>query len=571
VEPKNFSSPDATEKSREARLNKLRERRTKAVTSTNASTNASTNTGINSGANASMNASMNTANAHANVNINANTSLRPIAADSKPRLVRSESSRSPEPIIDSRFDNRFDNRSGNRFDSRVESRPSDNKVRSLPNRQGRPEQRPEPRLDQRLDNRPTELKTRRKQNSSSKRPIAPKSSAKSLGWQMLRLAIAGIGLSVIAGTAISFWQNQQSSRAKAIAAEVVAKEEASKTNQDITPLSLKTEATSLLTKIKELAATEKDLGMQMMVVELDSGAYVQIGGSQVIAAASTIKTPILVAFLQDVDAGKIKLDEQLEMTADVKVGEAGDLQYLPTGTKISALETATKMIVISDNTATNMIIKRLGGNVALNQRFKSWGMTATVINNQLPDLEGTNTITTQDLVTLLSMIDLGKLVEPRSRDRFMDIMRRPITNTLLPRGISEEARIIHKTGDIASTVGDAGIVDMPNGKRYAIAVMVKRPDNDQRANELIRQISRATYEYFRAGGTLPANNNSANPVNSTTPTNSTDPTNPTNVNNRGTSLIENVPLPLPNASPSVSPSASPTTSPAAPEVTRQTP
>jgi beta-lactamase class A len=456
-------------------------------------------------------------------------------------------------------------------------------VRSLPNRQGRPEPRPElrpeQRLDQRLDNRPTELKTRRKQNSSSKRPIAPKSSAKSLGWQMLRLAIAGIGLSVIAGTAISFWQNQQSSRAKAIAAEVVAKEEASKTNQDITPLSLKTEATSLLTKIKELAATEKDLGMQMMVVELDSGAFVQIGGSQVIAAASTIKTPILVAFLQDVDAGKIKLDEQLEMTADVKVGEAGDLQYLPTGTKISALETATKMIVISDNTATNMIIKRLGGNVALNQRFKSWGMTATVINNQLPDLEGTNTITTQDLVTLLSMIDLGKLVEPRSRDRFMDIMRRPVTNTLLPRGISEEARIIHKTGDIASTVGDAGIVDMPNGKRYAIAVMVKRPDNDQRANELIRQISRATYEHFRAGGTLPANNNSANPVNSTTPTNSTDTTNPPNVNNRGTSTIENIPLPLPNvspnaspnASPSVSPSASPTTSPTAPEVTRQNP
>jgi len=335
VEPKNFSSPDATEKSREGRLNKLRERRTKAVTSTNASANTGANEGMSS---------------------------RPIAADSKPRLVRSESTRSPEPIIDSRFDNR-----------------SESKVRPLPNRQGRgearPEQRSEQRPDQRLDNRPTELKTRRKPNVSNKRPIAAKSSAKSLGWQIVRLVIAGIGLSVIAGTAISFWQNQQSNRAKTLAAEVVAKEEATKPNRDITPLALKTEATTLLTKIKELAATEKDLAMQMMVVELDSGAYVQIGANQAIAAASTIKTPILVAFFQDVDAGKIKLDEQLEMTADVKVGQAGELQYLPTGTKISALETATKMIVISDNTATNMIIKRLGGNVALNQRFKSWGLT----------------------------------------------------------------------------------------------------------------------------------------------------------------------------------------------------
>jgi len=312
--------------------------------------------------------------------------------------------------------------------------------------------------------------------------------------------------------------------------------------------------------------------MQMMVVDLDSGTFAQISANQSIAAASTIKTPILVAFFQDVDAGKIKLDEQLEMSADVKVGQAGDLQYLPTGTKISALETATKMIVISDNTATNMIIKRLGGIAALNQRFKSWGLNSTVINNQLPDLEGTNTISTQDLVTLLAMIDRGKLIEPRSRDRFMDIMRRPITNTLLPQGIGEEARIIHKTGDIGLAVGDAGIVDMPNGKRYAIGVMVKRPDNDQRANELIRQISRATYEFFLNGGSLPAN---ANPPNTPTNSNSTDATNanPSATPNNGgsTSVIETIPLPLPNASPSASPSTSPNTLQNNPEVTRQNP
>ncbi len=501
MEPKNFSSPDATDKSREARLSKLRERRTMAVTSNNEAVS------------------------------------RPTGSDVKSRLRREiESIRSPEPIIENRSDNRFEGRS------------LENKVKPLPTRQGRiesrPEQRPENRTEQRVDNRPTDLRTRKKSNNPNnpkKRPIATKSPAKALGWQVLRLAIASVGLSVIAGTAISFWQTQQSLRAKVVTPEAIAQEDPNKANKDIAPLALKTEAAPLLTKIKELAATEKDLAMQMMVVELDSGAYVQIGASQAIAAASTIKTPILVAFFQDVDAGKIKLDELLEMTADVKVGQAGELQYLPTGTKISALETATKMIIISDNTATNMIIKRLGGNTALNQRFKSWGLTATVVNNQLPDLEGTNTISTQDLVTLLSMLDRGKLIEPRSRDRFMDVMRRPVTNTLLPQGIGEEARIIHKTGDIASTVGDAGIVDMPNGKRYAIAVMVKRPDNDQRANEMIRQISRATYEYFRAGGSLPASNSPASPANSPTPSN--------------TSLIENISLPLPNATPS------PTTSP----------
>ncbi len=502
MEPKNFSSPDATAKSREARLSKLRERRAKAVTS------------------------------------NSDSVARPINSESKPRILRSpEPTRSPEPITDNRF--------SNRSDRRADGRMPESKVKPLPNRQGRIESRPEQRPEQ----RPTELKIRKNPNAN-KRPTPIKSPAKAFGWQLLRLAIAGIGMSVIAGTALSFWQNQQSAKAKTMIPEVVAKEEANKPSQDIVPLDLKTEATPLLTKIKELSSKDKDLFTQMMVVDLDSGAYVQIGANQPIAAASTIKTPILVAFFQDVDAGKIKLDEQLEMTADVKVGQAGEMQYSPIGTKTSALETATKMIVISDNTATNMIIKRLGGNVALSQRFKSWGLNSTVINNQLPDLEGTNTISTQDLVTLLATIDRGKLIEPRSRDRFMDIMRRPVTNTLLPQGIGEDARIIHKTGDIASSVGDAGIVDMPSGKRYAIGVMVKRPDNDQRANELIRQISRATYEYFSGGGSLPASN-SANPAT----TNSATPTTPANPRNGGISVIETIPIPLPNA----------------PEITRQNP
>ncbi|MFM7887079.1 MAG: serine hydrolase, partial [Pseudanabaena sp.] len=512
-------SPDANEKSREVRLNKLRERRNKALTS------------------------------------NGDSVPRPmVGGDSRPSLLR-DSMRSPEPIIDPRFDSRLEN-----------------KVKPLPTRQGRIEARPEPKLENRFDSRNdgrTEVRIRKKPIN---RPIPIKPSpAKSLGWQLLRLAIAGVGLSVIVGTALSFWQNQQLNRAKAVVPEVSAKEEANKSTQEIVPLNLKTEATPLVSKIKELAAKEKDLSMQMMVVDLDSGAYVQVGANQTIAAASTIKTPILVAFFQDVDAGKIKLDEPLEMTSDVKVGEAGDFQLLPTGTKISAITTATQMIVISDNTATNMIIKRLGGVAALNQRFKSWGLNNIVINNQLPDLEGTNTISTQDMVTLLAMIDKGKLIEPRSRDRFMDIMRRPVTNTLLPKGLDEDARIVHKTGDIRSAVGDAGIVDMPNGKRYAIAVMVKRPDNDQRANELIRQISRATYDYFLAGGKLPVNNsssptdasnatnsNSSRALNNTTPSNNSNPSNSstssTSPNSGSTSVIENIQLPLPNSTPSASPS-----------------
>jgi beta-lactamase class A len=354
------------------------------------------------------------------------------------------------------------------------------------------------------------------QSKSQPKPTAlkrpqPRSLARSIGWQVTRLVIVTVGLSAIAGTLISLWQGAASREVKAPIANSASNE---KNVAEIAELSLQTELTVLTTKIKQLAATEADLSLQTMVFDADIGSYTDINSRKPISAASIIKIPLLVAFLQDVDAGKARLGEQLEIGKDVIVGEAGTLQYQPEGTKISALETLSEMIIHSDNTATNMIMKKIGGKDAANRRFKSWGLTATVIRNPLPDLEGTNTTSPYDLVNLLSMVDKGKLISPRSRDRLMDVMRRPVTDTLLPRGIGPQARIVHKTGDIRSAVGDAGIIDMPSGKRYIMAAIVKRPDNDQRANELIRQISKATYDYL---STTPASSTRSpaitNPVN----------------------------------------------------------
>jgi len=63
----------------------------------------------------------------------------------------------------------------------------------------------------------------------------------------------------------------------------------------------------------------------------------------------------------------------------------------PLGTRFPVYETATEMIRVSDNSATNLLIQRLGGMPSLNRRFTALGLTATVLNNWLPDLKGTNT------------------------------------------------------------------------------------------------------------------------------------------------------------------------------------
>jgi beta-lactamase class A len=319
---------------------------------------------------------------------------------------------------------------------------------------------------------------------------------------ILRLVILGVGIGAIAGTALTAFDPTGSiARTNPIETLKSSKSPKSQPKPQLqalaAPLSLDGEITSLKKKLEVLAAQNPELKLGAFFVDLDNGDYVDLHGENTFSAASTIKIPILIAFFQAVDAGKIYLDEMLTMDKAQIAEGSGTMQYQKPGTKFSALEVVTKMIIISDNTATNMIIARLGGKEAVNQKFKIWGLTITTINNALPDLKGTNTTTPKELGQLLMRVNQGELITLRSRDRMLGIMEKTHTRTLLPQGLEKNAIIAHKTGDIGSTLGDAGIVDMPSGKRYIGAVMVKRPHNDPKARELIQAVSKTTYQHLK--------------------------------------------------------------------------
>jgi beta-lactamase class A len=234
----------------------------------------------------------------------------------------------------------------------------------------------------------------------------------------------------------------------------------------------------------------------MFFMDLETGNYVGVNEDKVYPTASVIKLPILIALFQEVDAGNIRLNETLTMTRDLIVGGSGTMQDLPPGSKFSLLDTATKMIVTSDNTATNMIIKRMGGIQKLNAKFRSWGLQKTVMRRWLPDLRGTNTTTPRELVQLLAMLDQQKLLSASSQAQAIDILQRVRNRTLLPVGLGRGATIAHKTGDIGFILGDAGIIQMPNGKRYLAAVLVESAYDDPRARDFIQDASRIVYTYL---------------------------------------------------------------------------
>ena len=363
-------------------------------------------------------------------------------------------------------------------------------TRSRPNTKKAPVSKPRPQASQKPGKR------------SAPRSVPPLVYA-------TRLLILGVGIAVICGTLLSVVNAV--SRASTVAAEEQtttgeknsdAGDSASAAAVTGEVLQLNQELGALKTQVQVLATENPTLTAGIFLVDLDTGSYLNFNGDTAFASASTIKVPILVAFFQAVEDGKVQLDQTLTLKPEHIVGGSGDMQDDAPGKKYSALEVAKKMIVVSDNTATNMMIELLGGAEVLNQHFANWGLRATVLRNNLPDLEGTNTTSAQDLINIIAQIDRGNLVSVKSRDRILQIMRQTRNDSLLPKGLGEGSVIAHKTGNIDTMLADAGMVDLPNGKRYLVAVMVKHsPETEKQAQTLIRDISRMSYRYLNDGET----------------------------------------------------------------------
>ncbi len=340
------------------------------------------------------------------------------------------------------------------------------------------------------------------QRASTSPPKRPR-RARVPRWQRIlgRLVILGLGGSVLLGGLTSLWQGADPTPA------VTLPDGVGVPSPDplslLPPLDLKHPQVSLQAELAALNPSPR-LTVSALFLDVDTGEYAQLDPEAVFPAASTIKVPILVALLEAVDQQRVAWTEGLTLTSALLAGEAGILKGRPLGSQISVLEAATLMSVISDNTGTNLIIDRLGGIPAVNERFQAWGLRHTQLNALLPDLAGTNTTSVTDMVRLLYGIEQGKLLSRRSRDHFWTILFRTRVQTLLTPGLGEGSRIYHKTGDIGSMVGDVGMIDMANGRRYLAAVLVKRDHNNRQANELIRQMSRLVYQYWDRPVSLPS-------------------------------------------------------------------
>jgi beta-lactamase class A len=223
------------------------------------------------------------------------------------------------------------------------------------------------------------------------------------------------------------------------------------------------------------------------VKSLDTGEEIAIGADRQMETMSTIKIPLMVEALEQIKAGKFALTDKYTFAqADSQPG-TGTIQRLDPGAVMTVKDLITMMIIVSDNTATEVLYRMVGGPEAVNRRMDAMGLKNTramnVPSRWFPSLRSAATTeqfyregkspfgltTPREMGRLLEMMERGTLVDKSSSDLMLRIMRGQLYRTRIPRYLTGYT-IPHKTGDFLPYVGDdVGMLEAP-GRTIVISV-----------------------------------------------------------------------------------------------------
>jgi len=225
-----------------------------------------------------------------------------------------------------------------------------------------------------------------------------------------------------------------------------------------------------------------DVGIAAL--DLNTGETVSIKGNTPFPMASTVKVAIAALYLAQVDNGRRSLDDTIN-------GQ-------------SARSLMARMLIHSDNHATDILLKDLGGPTAVHQWLRDNGVTGLRVDRTIADLlrskrdlwDRRDSSTPVAMVDLLKRIYKSELIKPESRNYLLDLMAKCQTGknrikALLPFGTPVE----HKTGTLDGISDDVGFITLPDGRRVAVAIFTRGGNDRPRT---IAESARAIYDGFKS-------------------------------------------------------------------------
>lgn len=209
---------------------------------------------------------------------------------------------------------------------------------------------------------------------------------------------------------------------------------------------------------------------------LDTGAEYSLGGDAPVRTASTIKIAVMVETFSQVAEGKVKWTDELVLTKEKKVAGSGILPEFADGLHLSLRDAVTLMMVMSDNTATNLVIDTLGGADAVNARMKSLGLTATRLMRKVGGggegeegkkeenkRFGLGRTSPHEMASLVERLERGEIVNAAASQEMIELMKREQTQDGIWRGLWRLPRAT-KSGALDALRSNVGIIYHPRGR-----------------------------------------------------------------------------------------------------------
>lgn len=210
---------------------------------------------------------------------------------------------------------------------------------------------------------------------------------------------------------------------------------------------------------------------------LETGEEIGINADRQMDTMSVIKIPLMAEVFEQIKAGKFKLTDKYTLVAeDVRPG-TGTIQRMDPGAVMTVKDLITYMNVVSDNTATDVLYRMVGGPEVVTKRMEDYGLKATKAPHPAstwfaelraaPSAEAFHRAaktpfglsTPREMGALLERMEKGTLVDAESSKLMLQIMRGQVYRTRIPRFLSSW-RIPHKTGDFLPFIGnDVGVLE----------------------------------------------------------------------------------------------------------------
>ena len=239
--------------------------------------------------------------------------------------------------------------------------------------------------------------------------------------------------------------------------------------------------------------------MGVAIIDLTDGHKYLLHANDVYPQASSIKICVLVELYRQAQQGKLKLTDMYTVNAADLVQDSDIMGGLTPGlTQITLRDLATMMVAVSDNSATNVLIDRIGMQ-NVNAMLDSLNLTHTRLRRKMMDLqaakEGRENISTpREMMTLLEATFHGKFLNKESTADFFKMLS---TNkdSWIPRDLPADLKIANKPGSLEAVRNDSGIVFV-EGRPYVICVMTSFLRNEREGEEAISKISLDAWRMF---------------------------------------------------------------------------